>query len=290
MVATMDKSELEYQPKKIRAYAVRILKELTKKKTRPMLMCFRNWEMRVGLGGPYNEDESDDQTRVLVFNDKYISFLIPWMMSFCWYVDEIMEELADLRDLNTVCNGKLTLGPVFTVEELVKIDMIFRLFTTVVPKQYLESKSHHSKVTETNRVEGAKSTAALKPAIEAPKPVEITECVEAPECIENPEPTKVDKSAVSKSKCHAQPASFRILDASNSVNPAKPSMSSNPSAPPLPNDIPESPSFDYEPSNAVAQKPVQPAGNSVVIQKPLFDDLVNKIQGLQLSIEIMQNM
>ncbi|KAH3669013.1 hypothetical protein WICMUC_005126, partial [Wickerhamomyces mucosus] len=66
--------------------------------------------------------------------------------------------------------------------------------------------------------------------------------------------------------------------------------SSNPSAPPLPKDIPESPSFDYEPSNAVAQKPVQPAGNSVVIQKPLFDDLVNKIQGLQLSIEIMQNM
>ncbi|KAG7865189.1 hypothetical protein KL918_004771 [Ogataea parapolymorpha] len=289
MVATMEKFELEYQPKKIRAYAVRVLKELTKKKTRPMLMCFRNWEMRVGLGGPENEDESDDHTRVLVFNDKYISFLIPWMMSFCWYVDEIMEELADLRDLNTVCNGKLTLGPVFTVEELVKIDMIFRLFTTVVPKQHLEPKSHHSKVTEVPRVDGSKSTAALKP-IEGLKPVEITECVERPERVENPEPTKVDKSAVSKPNDLAQPASFKTLDPSKSVNPSRPSGLSNPSAPPFSKDIPEPPSFDYEPSNAIAQKPVQPASNAVVIQKPLFDDLVNKIQGLQLSIEIMQNM
>ncbi|KAG7819897.1 hypothetical protein KL909_004646 [Ogataea angusta] len=286
MVATMEKFELEYQPKKVRAYAVKVLKELTKKKTRPMLMCFRNWETRVGFCGPEDETESDDQTRVLVFNDKYISFLIPWMMSFCWYVDEIMEELADLRDLNTVSNGKLTLGPVFTVAELVKIDMVFRLFTTIVPKQKGEPKPVHSKVTEVPRVEEPKSTGVLKP-IDSLKPVEISEPAEVLQPVRNPEPVKADKPAVAKPADAVKPPASRTLDPSKSAEPFR---FSNPSVPCFSKDIPGPPCFDHEPSDAVPQKPAQPASNAVVIQKPLFDDLVNKIQGLQLSIEIMQNM
>ncbi|KAG7724805.1 hypothetical protein KL933_004627 [Ogataea haglerorum] len=284
----MEKFELEYQPKKIRAYAVKVLMELTKKKTRPMLMCFRNWETRVGFGGSENEEGSDDQTRVLVFNDKYISFLIPWMMSFCWHVDEIMEELADLRDLNTVSNGKLTLGPVFSVAELVKIDMIFRLFTTIVPKQNMEPKRPVSKMAEVTLVEQSKSTMALKSLeslkrVEAPEREEISEPAETQEPVRRPEPAKADTNAVSKPSDSIPPASFRTLD------PSKHSRTANPSVPSSSQKVSGTPCVDYEFSEAVAQKPVQSVGTAVVIQKPMFDDLVNKIQGLQLSIEIMQN-
>ncbi|GME81012.1 unnamed protein product [Ambrosiozyma monospora] len=113
-----------------------VIKEFGKEKVKPMLTAFQGWVAKNinNINHVPVKALSSDVTRrrnkktVRVFNDKYSKVMIAFLHSHgAAYEKELVEVLKNLKDLNTIVDGNLVMGPLLNRRDSQLAEDIFKV-------------------------------------------------------------------------------------------------------------------------------------------------------------------
>ncbi|VEU22351.1 DEKNAAC103634 [Brettanomyces naardenensis] len=149
--------------KNVEQYIRKAFREMMKKKTRLLLVAYYDWfvkdPLREAKGPPMIEMDESLQRRkmklkhgVLLFNEAYISLLIPFIRKFSLYSNELIDVASKLKDLNTKVDGHFAFGLLFSERDMRLLKGIFRLISKKEGKVNVLKPTERKKVAAVKKI------------------------------------------------------------------------------------------------------------------------------------------